>query len=162
MYAAVTSASSFSDDPTTPPIITVTIVVSGCETPTAGQNYTLTCSVSGASVTNYQWRKNSTMVSETGPTLSFYALRLSDAGQYTCEVTVNSMTLTDDVDVVIISKISKLVHCVYYSLSLLHPLVPPPTSVTITSDPVSPIRPVGSDVTPVSYTHLTLPTNREV
>ena len=120
MYAAVTSASqeSFSDDPTTPPIITVAIVVSGCETPTAGQNYTFTCSVSGASVTNYQWRKNGIMVSETGPTLSFSPLRLSDAGQYTCEVTVNSMTLTDDEDLVIMSKNSKLLHCAYYTHSL--------------------------------------------
>ena len=87
------------------------------------------------------------MLSETGPTFSFSPLRLSDAGQYTCEVTVNSMTLTDDENVVIMSKSLRLLHCVYYSLSLLCPPVPTPTSVTITSDPVSPIRPVGSDVT---------------
>ena len=60
---------------------------------------------------------------------------------------MNSMTLTDDENVVIMSKLSKLLHCVYYSLSLLCPLVPTPTSVVITSDPVSPIQPFGSDVT---------------
>ena len=58
------------------------------------------------------------MLSETGPTLSFSSLRMSDAGQYTCEVTVNGMTLTDDEDVVIMSKISKLLHCAYYTHSL--------------------------------------------
>ena len=93
-------------------MIMVTIVVSDCETP--GQNYTLTCSVSrsGASVTTYHWSKNGTMKSETGPALSLSPLRLSDAGQYTCEVTVNSMALTDDENVVIMSKISKLLHCI--------------------------------------------------
>ena len=60
---------------------------------------------------------------------------------------MNSVTLSDDEDVNITSKTSNHLHCVKYLLSLLCPLVPPPTSVTITSDPVSPIRPVGSDVT---------------
>ena len=129
------------------PVTATVVQISDDGATRAGQSYTLTCSVSGASVTTYQWRKDGTVLSETGATLSFSPLRMSDAGQYTCEVTVNSMTLTDDKNVVIMSKISKLVHCVYYSLSLLCPLVPPPTSVTITSDPVSPIRPVGSDVT---------------
>ena len=149
MFASASSSSNapLTEAPTTPTTITVTVVVSGDGTPTAGQSYTLTCSVSGASVTTYQWRKDGSVIQgETTEMLSFSPLRLSDAGQYTCEVTVNSMTLTDDKNVVIMSKISKLVHCVYYSLSLLCPLVPPPTSVTITSDPVSPIQPVGSDV----------------
>ena len=133
-------------DPAPAPPITVQIGDGGV-TPTAGQSYTLTCSVSGTSVPTYQWRKDGSVIQGETTELLSSPLRLSDAGQYTCEVTVNSMTLTDDKNVVIMSKISKLVHCVYYSLSLLCPLVPPPTSVTITSDPVSPIRPVGSDVT---------------
>lgn len=36
---------------------------------------------------------------------------------------------------------------ILYSLSLLYPLVPRPTSVIITSDPVRPIQPIGSNVT---------------
>ena len=57
----------------------------GGATPIAGQNYTLTCSVSGgAIVTTYQWEKHHTILSETGPTLSFSPLRQSDAGWYTC------------------------------------------------------------------------------
>ena len=95
MFASASSSSNAppTDAPTTPPTITVTVVVSGDGTPTARQNYTLTCSVSVASVTTYQWRKNGSVIQdETTESLSFSPLRLSDAGQYTCEVTVNSMT----------------------------------------------------------------------
>ena len=85
----------------------IAVALSGDGTPTAGQSYTLTCSVSGVSVTTYQWRKDDSVIQgQTTEMLSFSPLRLSDAGQYTCEVIVNSMTLTDDEDVVIMSKIS--------------------------------------------------------
>ena len=58
-------------------------------TPTAGQSYTLTCSVTGASVTTYQWRKDGSVIQgETTETLSFFPLRLSHAGQYTCGLNV--------------------------------------------------------------------------
>ena len=104
MFASYPDAPS-TEAPTTHPTITVTVAVSGDGTPTAGQSYTLTCSVSGASVTTYQWRKDgSVLQGETTEMLSFSPLRLSDAGQYTCEVTVNSMTLTDDVDISIPSE----------------------------------------------------------
>ena len=110
------SASSSSDAPptealTTPPTIIVTVVASGDGTPTAGQSYTLTCSVSGASVTTYQWRKNGTMISETGPTLSFSPLRLSDAGGYTCEVTVDSMTYAASMNITIPSEYKQYISC---------------------------------------------------
>ena len=148
-------------DPAPAPPITVQIGDGGV-TPTAGQSYTLTCSVSGTSVPTYQWRKDGSVIQGETTELLSSPLRLSDAGQYTCEVTVNSMTLTDDKNVVIMSKISKLLHCVYYSLFLLCPLVPPPTSVTITSDPVSPIQPVGSDVTLTCTVELSPAVNVEV
>ena len=92
----------------------IAVAVSDDGTPTVGQSYSLTCSVSGASVTTYQWRKDGSVLQgeTTEIRLSFSPLRLSDAGQYTCEVTVNSMTLTDDVDVVIMSKNLRLLHCV--------------------------------------------------
>ena len=62
-------------------------------TPALGQSYSLTCEVSGASdpVSSYQWRKGDTMLSEAGQTLSFSSLSLSDAGQYTCLVTVDGL-----------------------------------------------------------------------
>ena len=96
------------------PALPISVQITGSvATPTAGESYTLTCSVSGASVTTYQWRKDGSVIQgQTTEMLSFSPLRLSDAGQYTCEVIVNSISLTDDENVIIMSKISKLVHCV--------------------------------------------------
>ena len=69
----------------------------GGATPTAGQNYTLTCSVSRVENFNpiiaYQWTKNNGTEIQVGTnsnTLSFSPLKLSDAGQYMCQVTVDS------------------------------------------------------------------------
>ena len=107
MFASASSSSNVppTEAPTTPTTITVTVAVSGDGTPTAGQSYALTCSVSGASVTTYQWKKDGSVIqSETTEMLSFSPLRLSDAGQYTCGVTVNSMTHTDDMSINITSK----------------------------------------------------------
>ena len=65
-----------------------------------GQNgYSLTCSVNGADnlipTITYQWTKNNgtqtqIQVRTNSNTLSFSHLRLADAGQYTCSVTVRS------------------------------------------------------------------------
>ena len=56
--------------------------------PTPGQSYSLSCNVSGVHASNftfmYQWKNNSTTLSETGPILSFSPLTLSDAGMYRC------------------------------------------------------------------------------
>jgi hypothetical protein len=74
-------------------------------TPTAGENYQLTCSVSGAGnlnpTTTYRWTRNSgsgqTQVGASSSTLSFTPLRLSDAASYVCGVTVGSSYLTSDI-----------------------------------------------------------------
>ena len=73
----------------------------------AGESYTLTCtfigSTTNASIT-YQWKKDGVVKpSETGPTLSFSSLRLSDAGQYTCEVTVDSIKYCGVKDISLLS-----------------------------------------------------------
>ena len=61
------------------------IVDAGGATPTLGQSYTLSCTAIGTTFTSYQWRKDGGVISgETGPTLSFSPLRLSDAGGYQC------------------------------------------------------------------------------
>ena len=61
------------------------VIKDGGVTPTLGQSYTLTCIVSGTTFTSYQWRKGGSVISgETGPTLSFSPLRLTDAGGYQC------------------------------------------------------------------------------
>ena len=51
--------------------------------PILGQNYTLICT-SVVSFTSYQWKRNDEVLTETGPTLSFLSLKLTDAGGYTC------------------------------------------------------------------------------
>ena len=86
------------------PLISVHIIGS-VATPTVGQSYTLTCSVSGASVTTYQWRKDGSAIQDTTEMLSFSLLRASDAGQYTCRVTVDGVVYSDEQDVVITSKV---------------------------------------------------------
>ena len=72
-------------------------ITSSVATPIAGQNYTLTCSVTGVENFNptiaYQWTKNNGTQMQVGTnsnTILFSPLKLSDAGQYMCRVTVNS------------------------------------------------------------------------
>ena len=83
---------------TSSPEPVITAIVSG-GTPTVGESYSLTCTVTGADRLNpaisYQWFKDNTVVSgETQSTLSFSSLSLSDAGQYRCDVTVSSTLLS--------------------------------------------------------------------
>ena len=81
-----------------PPVI-ANITTEG--TATVGQTYTLICSVlSGLeglnAVVSYQWTKDNGTRSQLGAnsnTLSIPSLRLSDAGSYTCEISVNSNRL---------------------------------------------------------------------
>ena len=78
------------------PIISARISDGG-KIATAGHSYTLTCSVTGTKDLNpaitYEWTKrNSTQTNVVGSykTLTFSSLRLSDAGEFFCCVTVNS------------------------------------------------------------------------
>ena len=79
--------------------------VSGGATPTAGEDYQLTCSVSGAEnlnpTTTYRWTKNSgsgqTQVGINSNTLSFTPLQLADAARYVCGVTISSSYLINDI-----------------------------------------------------------------
>ena len=83
----------------TAPKIQIMITGSDKAEPIAGQSYNLTCSVLGAenldSSINYQWIKND-IIRQNSSTLSFSPLRLSDAGVYTCRVTVSSDYLDND------------------------------------------------------------------
>ena len=84
------------------PPISVQITLSG--TLTLGQSgYSLTCGVTGAenlspSIT-YQWTKNNGTQTQVGAdrVLSFSPLRLSDVEQYTCQATVSSPYLNNDI-----------------------------------------------------------------
>ena len=78
-------------------VASVCIQITGSvDTPvTAGKSYSLTCDLSGAdlpiTVTAYLWRKDGIVLAgETAAVLSFSSFRLSDAGKYTCEITVEN------------------------------------------------------------------------
>ena len=86
------------------PTVSVQITTSG----TPGQNgYSLTCGVNGAENLNpsvtYQWIKNSGTQTKiqvgSGVSLTFSPLRLSDMGEYVCEVTISSPYLTNVITV---------------------------------------------------------------
>ena len=75
-------------------------VTSGSATQHAGEDYTLTCTVSGGettATTTYQWLRDNTPLSgETSATLSFSPLRQttpSSNGQYVCEAMRSSRTV---------------------------------------------------------------------
>ena len=54
-----------------------------------GQNYSLLCSISDGDVREYRWWKDDAVLNDkTTRVLSFSPLSLSDAGRYTCEITV--------------------------------------------------------------------------
>ena len=86
------------------PVGVVDIITGG--SPMLGQNYTLTCSFFATCNLcphiTYQWTKNNgTLIrleTETS-TLSFSPLRLSDAGQYTCQAISNIFYFSDDITV---------------------------------------------------------------
>ena len=131
--------------PPSSPEPVITAMISG-GTPTVGESYSLTCTVTGADRLNptisYQWFKNTAVVSgETQSTLSFSSLSLSDAGQYRCDVTVSSNLLSQSVmnmsntqDLTLQSKYNSSLMICNIIVNLSH-LVPPPTAVTVTASP---------------------------
>ena len=52
-------------------------------------------------MTTFQWNKDGIVQSVSGQLFSFQKLRLSDAGHYTCSVTVNAMTYNSSKDVIL-------------------------------------------------------------
>ena len=93
-----------------------------------GADHTFKCSSSGADKLNpsttYQWTQNNgTHTSQVGNNsngLSLVSLRLSDAGEYACTITVNSPYLNENISknitksLIIISKLIIFVY-LYYS-----------------------------------------------
>ena len=80
-------------------------ITDGGETPVAGSDYTLICNVSSGSVFTVAWTMNgSVLQGQTTETLHFSPLRLSDAGQYICQVTVGEVSYADEADVILSRK----------------------------------------------------------
>lgn len=76
------------------------------ESPNLGQKYNLICRIEGAEnielSISYQWTKNNgsrdlVQLPEMPFNLSFSGLKLSDAGQYTCQVTASSSHLNANI-----------------------------------------------------------------
>ena len=78
------------------PQLNVTLTGSG-GTITAGQNHVLACTASGGGsmAYTYMWLKDGSIVSgQTSPTYSFSPLLIVHSGQYSCRVSVGSVTVT--------------------------------------------------------------------
>ena len=63
----------------------------------AGEDYTLTCQITGGGTMTptYRWfRSNSVITGQTSDTLSFSPLKETDSGVYTCEGTRSFITVT--------------------------------------------------------------------
>ena len=88
-------------------LVSVQINSSVPTSPTVGMNYAITCRVYGTDspITAYRWMKDGIqLANEMQETLSFSPIRLSDTGQYTCEVTVQNMKYTTVKEIAIDSK----------------------------------------------------------
>ena len=94
--------------------------------------YNLTCNVFGSenlnSTITYQWTKNNSththvQVGTDSSTLSFPSLRLSDAGEYTCQVNVSSSYLNKDVTALDFHSIATQSELFSYIYSYVHDLV---------------------------------------
>ena len=98
--------------------LTTSVSVSGT-TQHAGEDYTLTCTVSGGETTatsSYRWlMDNSPLSGETSATLSFMPLGQSNNGQYVCEATRGGSTVTSHVVTIDITSKLKICHDNYYS-----------------------------------------------
>ena len=88
--------------PLAPPVV-VEIIESG-GTPTVAQNFNLICNVSRSAKLNptitYQWINTDgaqTQVGTDSNILTFSPLRVSNASNYICKVTVSSSYLTGDI-----------------------------------------------------------------
>ena len=105
------------------PAPSVSVQISGSVvTPTAGEDYQLTCRVSGDEnlnpTTAYRWTKNSDsgqIQVGTSSTLSFTPLRLSDAASYVCEVTISSSYLTGDIVAINVNPQDVRIQCEFTS-----------------------------------------------
>ena len=74
----------------------------------AGQNHILTCEASGGGsmAYTYMWLMDDSVVSgQTSSIYSFSPLEVADSGQYSCQVTVGSMTMTSgDLMIIVVGR----------------------------------------------------------
>lgn len=133
-------------------ITEIIVITAGSDSPQLGQSHSLTCNVTGTTssdVITYRWRKDGALhENETQSTLPFPFFKLSDAGMYACEVTVDSTVYSSENSRFLTIQSMSLI-CLLVLILKSHTLfiVSAPSDVTVISDPVSPVRPVGPGVT---------------
>ena len=79
-------------------------MLTGSGTPTEGQDYMLTCTARGGGsiAYTYMWLKDGSVVSgQTSSTYTFFPLRETDSGRYSCQVRVGSTTMNTSKEVTI-------------------------------------------------------------
>ena len=90
--------------------ISISIVPSVANPALGGDNYHLTCNLTGVSTSHCEWRKNNSIIEgETARRLSFSPLKLSHAGKYKCGCThttgETSLTfVSTEIDIIVQSK----------------------------------------------------------
>jgi hypothetical protein len=107
--STTTTTSTTTVTPTVPPH-EVTVTSSG-GVQIAGEDYTLTCQVTGRGpmTPTYRWfRDGSPLTGQTSATLSFSPLREIDSGVYTCEGTRNSIPVTSRTGITIRTVVGEL------------------------------------------------------
>ena len=87
-------------------IVSIGAVITSTGTPTAGQTYSLDCSVTGtADSATYRWfHSNGTRLPDTSQ-LEFSPLLASHAGTYTCQATVGGVVMESSTTLEISCKI---------------------------------------------------------
>ena len=97
-------------------LVTIQVYDSSDSQPVVGQGYNLFC-IASINVTGYQWRKNGQIIQEEmQQILVFPSLNLSDAGNYTCEVIINSNNYTADNKSIILESRFVIVTCHHIAL----------------------------------------------
>ena len=82
-------------------------MITRTDTPTAGQTYSLRCSLTGATDTvTYQWLDSNGTQLTNDSQLEFPLLRASDGGLYTCRATVAGMVVEQSATVNVSRKLS--------------------------------------------------------
>ena len=75
------------------------MILGNADAQIAGENYTLTCQVTGedAAAITYRWFRNGSLLAgQTSATFSFSPLRETESRLYTCEGTKNSIVNTSE------------------------------------------------------------------
>ena len=86
--------------------------------PLLGQSYTLTCNIieSVNFSHTFQWKKDGLLLNETSQIVLFSQLRLSDAGQYNCEITGTVTVTSNALNVSLQGKACKLLSLIFIGL----------------------------------------------